>query len=111
MMGGIWGSNANKKNLNSNINANVSNNANVYQSYNTNNFVQSISEPAYKNPNGLRILNDKPENKDKKTVAVIISFCNSSSYDNLFTTVEQKSIEGTKVEVYACDSNYIEFLI
>ena len=35
----------------------------------------------------LRILNDKPEDKGKKIVAIIISFCNCSSYDNLFTTV------------------------
>ena len=41
---------------------------------------------------GLRILNDKPENKEKKTVAVIVSFCSGGSYDALFTTVEQKAL-------------------
>ena len=60
---------------------------------------------------GLRILNDKPDSKEKKTVAVIVTFCNGSSYDRLFSTIEQKAMEGTKVEVYACDSNYLENLI
>jgi hypothetical protein len=59
----------------------------------------------------LRLLNDKPENKEKKTVAVIITFTNGSSYDQLFTTFEQKAMEGTKVEVYACSSFYLEKLI
>lgn len=58
----------------------------------------------------LKILNDKPERKDIKTVAVIVSICNGGSYDSLFTTVEQKSIEGTKVEVFACDSLYLPSL-
>lgn len=44
-------------------------------------------------------------------MAVIVTFCTSGSYDNLFTTVEQKSLEGTKVEVYSCDSLYLEYLI
>jgi hypothetical protein len=59
----------------------------------------------------LRILNDKPENKDKKTVAVIITISNGSSYDGLFESVEQKAIEGTKVEVYACNAYYLKSLI
>jgi len=33
-------------------------------------------------------------------VAVIVSFADSNSYDDLFTKVEQKSDEGTKVLVY-----------
>ena len=56
---------------------------------------------------GLKILNDKPEDKDKKIVAVIVSLCSGGSYDQLFTTVEQKAMEGTKVEVYSCNSIYI----
>jgi len=36
---------------------------------------------------GLTLLNSKPEDKNKKTVAVIVSFCGGSSYDNLFTSV------------------------
>ena len=60
---------------------------------------------------GLRIINDKPDDNEKKTVAVIVTFCNAGSYDPLFTTVEQKALEGTKVEVYACDSFYIENMI
>jgi hypothetical protein len=59
----------------------------------------------------LRILNDKPENKDKKTVAVIITICNGSTYDGLFASVEQKAIEGTKVEVYACSAYYLDDLV
>lgn len=33
---------------------------------------------------------------------MIVSFVNGFSYDSLFTTVQQKSQEGTKVQVYAC---------
>ena len=36
---------------------------------------------------GLRILNDKPDNKEKKTVAVIVTFCSGGSYDRLFSTI------------------------
>ena len=59
----------------------------------------------------MRIINDKPDNKEKKNVAVIITFCSGGSYDHLFTTIEQKVMEGTKVEVYACESSYLEKLI
>lgn len=41
---------------------------------------------------------------------MIVTLCTSGSYDNLFTSVEQKSMEGTKVEVYACDSHYLKQL-
>jgi hypothetical protein len=58
----------------------------------------------------LRLLNDKPEDKDKKVVAVIVTLCTGGSYDHLFTSVEQKSMEGTKVEVYAADSHYLNSL-
>jgi len=47
----------------------------------------------------------------KKTVAVIVTLNNDGSYDKLFTTVQQKSIDGTKVEVYECTSFYIDKLI
>ena len=60
---------------------------------------------------GLKLLNQTKENEEKKVVAVIVSFVSGSSYDNLFTTVEQKSEEGTKVLVYACQSNYLPHLI
>ncbi len=55
----------------------------------------------------MRLLNDTDENRDKQVVAVIVTFCTGQSYDQLFQTVEQKSLEGTKVEVYACDSLYL----
>jgi hypothetical protein len=57
------------------------------------------------------LLNDKAEDKEKKVVAVIVTFSSIGSYDSLFTSVEQKSLEGTKVEVYACDSFYLDSLI
>lgn len=57
------------------------------------------------------MLNEKEEDKGKKVVAVIVTFCTGGSYDSLFTTVEQKSMEGTKVEVYSCDSNYLAELV
>ena len=55
----------------------------------------------------LTLLNSKKEDKDKKVVAVIVSFVAGSSYDDLFTTVEQKSMEGTKVLVYSAGVDYI----
>ena len=44
-------------------------------------------------------------------VAVIVSFVAGSTYDELFTTVEQKSQEGTKVLVYSCGASYIPKMI
>ena len=56
---------------------------------------------------GITLLNDSEENKQKKAVAIIFSFVCKGSYDNLFTTVEQKSEEGTKVLTYSCSHYYI----
>lgn len=42
---------------------------------------------------------------------MIVSFVCNSTYDNLFTSVEQKSDEGTKVLVYSCSSSYLPNLI
>ena len=81
------------------------NNFNQYQSYQNTNFYQNNGDGGK-----LRILNDNPDDKEKKTVAVIITFCNGGSYDQLFTTIKQKAIDGTKVEVYACDSLYLNSL-
>ena len=58
----------------------------------------------------IKLLNDKAEDKDKTIAAVIVTFCSGGSYDGLFTSVEQKSIEGTKVQVYRCNSLYITSL-
>lgn len=44
-------------------------------------------------------------------MAVIVSFVGGGSYDELFTTVEQKSLEGTRVLVYSCGTGYIEKMI
>lgn len=78
-----------------------------YASMNNNNYNQIGLAPG----GSIRLLNEKEEDKGKKVVAVIVTFCTGGSYDSLFTTVEQKSMEGTKVEVYACDSNYLAELV
>lgn len=54
---------------------------------------------------GVQLL--KPADKNKKVVAVIVTFCSGSSYDHLFTSVEQKAEEGTQVLVYACSSTAV----
>ena len=54
------------------------------QSYG-NNYQQMIVQPAAHNLGGLRLL--KAKENLKKTVAIIISFCGGSTYDNLFTSV------------------------
>lgn len=41
-------------------------------------------------------------------MAVIVSFVSNNSYDSLFTTVQQKSQEGTKVLVYSCSAGAIK---
>lgn len=50
----------------------------------------------------------KEVDKEKKVVAVIVSFCSGSTYDHLFTSVEQKAEEGTQVLVYACNSSAVK---
>lgn len=57
----------------------------------------------------IRLLKEKEPNK--KVVAVIVSFCSHMSYDQLFTEVQQKTMEGTQVLVYACNSESIKALI
>jgi hypothetical protein len=47
-------------------------------------------------------LNSKPEDDKKETVAVIVTFEANGTYDALFSSVEQKAEEGTKVLVYQC---------
>lgn len=78
-----------------------------YASMNNNNYNQIGLAPG----GSITLLNEKKEDKGKKVVAVIVTFCTGGSYDSLFSTVEQKSMEGTKVEVYACDSNYLAELV
>lgn len=53
----------------------------------------------------------KPAEENKKIVAVIISFMEGASYDNLFTSVEQKAEEGTQVLVYSCNSNSVKNIV
>jgi hypothetical protein len=60
---------------------------------------------------GLTILSDKSEDNGKKVAAVIVTLSSGGSYDRLFRTVEQKVMEGTKVEVYAADASYLGNLI
>jgi hypothetical protein len=52
----------------------------------------------------------KEKESGKKIVALIVTFCNNASYDQLFTQVQQKTLEGTQVLVYACSSESIEVL-
>ena len=42
---------------------------------------------------------------------MIVTISNGASYDNLFTSVQQQSQEGTKVQVYSCQAGYINDLI
>ena len=72
---------------------------------------QNIPSIANKPSGALTLLYQKKENADKKVVAVIVSFVCNSTYDELFTSVEQKSDEGTKVLVYSCSSRYLPNLI
>lgn len=58
----------------------------------------------------IQLLNKNEEDKDKKVVAVIVSFVAMSTYDNLFTSVQQKSLEGTKVLVYSCTSDSFDVI-
>lgn len=46
-----------------------------------------------------------------KTAAIIVSICSSSSYDSLFTSVKQKSFEGTKTLVFAGNGTAVNLLI
>jgi len=57
---------------------------------------------------GIKIRLLQPKSADKKIVAVIITFKNGESYDQLFTSIEQKTLEGTQVLVYECDSYSVE---
>ena len=50
-------------------------------------------------PGTLRLT--KQKDSSKQVAAVIVTFNNGSSYDNLFRSVEQNSLEGTQVLVYA----------
>ena len=49
----------------------------------------------------------KPIDREKNVVAVIVTFVNGSSYDHLFTTVEQQAEEGTQVLVYSASSSSV----
>lgn len=59
----------------------------------------------------IKLLNDKEQDKNKEVVAVIVTFHTGGSYDHLFTSVEQKSLEGTRVLVYEASSHYINNLV
>jgi hypothetical protein len=56
----------------------------------------------------IRLLKEKEANK--KVVAIIVTFCSCMSYDQLFTQVQQKTLEGTQVLVYSCSSDSIHIL-
>lgn len=54
---------------------------------------------------------DDAEYMKAKTAAIIVSICSGSSYDNLFTSVKQKSQEGTKTMVFAVSGSAVDLLI
>jgi hypothetical protein len=59
--------------------------------------------------NDFRLLNVK--DPTKQIAAIIVTFCNGQSYDQLFTSVEQKTMEGTQVLVYSCKAQSIQFIL
>lgn len=46
-----------------------------------------------------------------KTAAIIVSISSGSSYDALFTSVKQKSQEGTKTMVFSANGAAVDLLI
>ena len=42
---------------------------------------------------------------------MIVTFVNGSSYDHLFSSMEQKAEEGTQVLVYSCNSNSVSAIL
>ena len=44
-------------------------------------------------------------------MAVVVTINHNMSFDKLFTSVKQKAADGTKVEVYSCNSFYLNSLI
>lgn len=78
-----------------------------YQTSDLNNVNYQQQVPNFQLPYGhhdgvqtIRLLYSKEESKDKEVVAVIVTLHSGGSYDELFSTVEQKSLEGTRVLVY-----------
>lgn len=63
------------------------------------------AKPAPK-PAALNLL--KPKDNEKQVAAVIVTFYNGESYDHLFRSVEQKSLEGTQVLVYAGEARSVK---
>lgn len=71
------------------------------------NFMMGPSEVA-----GVNLIGkDDKEYMNKKTVAIIVSICNGSTYDGLFTTTQQKSAEGTKTMVFSASAHSTKMLI
>lgn len=65
--------------------------SNSYNPFMDNNFNAYGGMGHHTNEVQINLLNHKEEDKNKKVVAVVVSFVTGGSYDNLFTTVEQKS--------------------
>jgi hypothetical protein len=68
----------NQNNSNSNNFDDSSNNNNAY-------FQQQIPKKSHEHDTDVRLI--KPIQKDKKVVAVIVTFVSDTSYDHLFTSV------------------------
>jgi len=47
---------------------------------------------------------DQEVNTEDEIVAIIVTICDGSSYDQLFNTVPQQSPDGTRVKTYSCNS-------
>ena len=59
----------------------------------------------------LQLLHADKQTEEEKLAAVIVSLSSGGSYDKLFTTVEQKSLKGTRVEVYKGNSQCVTELM
>jgi len=51
------------------------------------------------------------ESANDKVVAVVVSICDSESYDALFTTIPQEGAAGTRVAVYRATSNSLSAIL
>jgi hypothetical protein len=72
----------------------------------------NCSFEGYGSQSGITLIGkDDKEYMLKKTAAIIVSICSGSSYDALFTSVQQKSQEGTKTLVYSVSAGCVNQLI
>merc|ERR1712228_27796 len=81
------------------------------------NKIQQKSRKSILNKSGFHLIKfpttkqSKEDTKELKLSSVIITICDGSSYDSLFSSVEQKSGDGSRVSVYSCTAKDIKQLI